>query len=84
MEQLETVQRFRIFVFNDQGHIMMVQKNNLHNLPCGQIVHELETLEVAARRVVFKETKTALDPVVPVTVIKTKSLVLKKLWSPFL
>lgn len=63
---------FRAFVFNDKGFIMMVQKKTRLDIPFGQIEPEDLDFEAAAQRVVFTETKTALNPIVPVTLINLK------------
>lgn len=63
---------FRLFVFNDKGFVMMVQKKNRLDIPFGQIEPEDLDFEAAARRVVLAETKTALNPIVPVALISVK------------
>jgi hypothetical protein len=63
---------FKVFVFNDNGFIMMVQKKGRLDIPFGQIEPEDLDFEAAARRVVYAETKTALNPIVPVTLINLK------------
>lgn len=72
IEEFVKAQHFRAFVFNNDGLIMMVQKNSRLDIPFGQLTEDDEDLEAAVRRVVFSETKTALDPIVPVTLVNEK------------
>ncbi len=63
---------FRAFVFNDNDSIMMIQNKSRWDIPFGQIEQEDLDFEAALRRVVFAETKTALNPIVPVALINVK------------
>lgn len=77
MQQLEVdnyvkAKHFRVFVFNDDGFIMLIQKRGRLDIPFGEIEDEDGDFNAAVRRVVFKETKTALHPIAPVTLINVK------------
>lgn len=78
MEQLKMdgfvkTKYFRVFVFNDDGFIMLIQKTGRLDIPFGTVEDEDSDFKEAVQRVVFAETKTALKPIVPVTVVSTKS-----------
>lgn len=77
MQQLEVdayvkAKHFRVFVFNDDGFIMLIQKAGRLDIPFGEVEDTDEDFNAAVRRVVFAETKTALHPIAPVTLISVK------------
>lgn len=77
MQQLEVdsyvkAKHFRVFVFNDDGFIMLIQKNGRLDIPFGEVEETDEDFKAAARRVVFSETKTALHPIAPVTLLNVR------------